>query len=87
MRREDKNNLRTMPQTSEFRKGTCLSQIYNSGENKDGVYAFHSQSIVICQYRNKSGHSSDKCRNRITEINHIHVDCQMCDRDGHSASH
>ena len=43
LRSEDKNNFRTMPQTRELRKNTYLSQIYNSGENKDGVRAFSPQ--------------------------------------------
>ena len=86
LRSEDKNNFRTMPQTREFRKNTYLSQIYNSGENKDGVRAFNPQSVVTCQFCNKTGHSADKCRNRLTGINHIQVVCQLCNRDGHSAS-
>ena len=33
-----------------------------------------------------SGDSADERRNRLTGINHIQVVCQMCNRDGHSAS-
>ena len=72
LRSENKNNFRTMPQTRELRKNTYLSQIYTSGENKDGIRcAFSPQLVVTCQFCNKIGHLSDKCRNRMTRMNHI----------------
>ena len=70
----------------EFKKGTNISQVYNSEETKVGVRAISPQLLLICQYCNKSGHFTDKCRNRITGINYAWVVCQLCSRDGHSAN-
>ena len=86
LRREDKNNIKPMHPNREFKKGTYISQVINSEETKVGVRTISPQSLVICQYCNRTGHSADKYRNRITGINYARVVCQLCSRDGHSAN-
>ena len=86
LRGEDKNNIKSMHPNREFKKGTYISQVIDSEETKVGVRTISPQSLVICQYCNRTGHSADKCRNRITGINYARVVCQLCSRDGHSAN-
>ena len=73
-------------ENKENRRSTYLLQFHNSREISENSRTTNTHSSIICQYYSKPGHLANRCRQRISEINYVQVNCKLCNKEGHSAS-